>query len=419
MKAPEESASLPAHSTHAAPTATDLYRGDDGSVAPASGLTGSDAATAASGSSGASQSAQNGNSSPTDLNPIDDAAGAGSQAATASTPTTITGSIGGLAAGGATTAVAGAIGPLAAQTDPSASMAASAAGATVTSPAATGSSVNSLVVTPDRGLRVTGPAEVSQAANHGDMVAANGGLVSNSSVDAAAAASQARLSLDESAKTDGLAEPLDGAGLLTRPADLLTEFLPFDRASVENAIDQFLERFEGMGGGLFDRPGVGDDHERRIDTDGDRRGLDRDDRTQAQRTGGPDRHGGGVGEGARPNLQSDSFMGAGTLMSTASLDTLLEKLAKGESAAAERVFRDFEPFLRAMVRRRLTPPLRVKFDSMDVVQSVWTDILEAARGRAEIQGPSYLGGSSVKWYKLAMDGQLTQVRCPEQSSTSG
>jgi hypothetical protein len=38
--------------------------------------------------------------------------------------------------------------------------------------------------------------------------------------------------------------------LLTRPADLLTEFQPFDRASVENAIDQFLERFEGMGAGL-------------------------------------------------------------------------------------------------------------------------------------------------------------------------
>ena len=46
-------------------------------------------------------------------------------------------------------------------------------------------------------------------------------------------------------------------------------------------------------------------------------------------------------------------------MSTASLDTLLEKLANGESEAAERVFRNYEPFLRAMVRRRLTPPLRV------------------------------------------------------------
>src|SRR5437588_9879137 len=78
-------------------------------------------------------------------------------------------------------------------------------------------------------------------------------------------------------------------------------------------------------------------------------------------------------------------------MSTAELDTLLEKLAKGESAAAERVFRDFEPFLRAMVRRRLTPPLRTKFDSMDVVQSVWADILaELREGERQFRDQAHL-----------------------------
>ncbi len=66
-------------------------------------------------------------------------------------------------------------------------------------------------------------------------------------------------------------------------------------------------------------------------------------------------------------------------MNTASLDTLLEKLANGEDEAAERVFRTYEPFLRSMVRRRLNPSLRAKFDSMDVVQSVWTDVLEGLR----------------------------------------
>jgi|SRR5579864_778303 len=66
-------------------------------------------------------------------------------------------------------------------------------------------------------------------------------------------------------------------------------------------------------------------------------------------------------------------------MSDPSLDTLLEKLANGETEAAERVFRDYEPLLRAMVRRRLTPMLRAKFDSMDVVQSVWADVLEGCR----------------------------------------
>jgi RNA polymerase sigma-70 factor (ECF subfamily) len=32
-----------------------------------------------------------------------------------------------------------------------------------------------------------------------------------------------------------------------------------------------------------------------------------------------------------------------------------------------------------LVRRRLRPPLRAKFDSMDVVQSVWADVLEGLR----------------------------------------
>jgi|SRR5579864_1141435 len=66
-------------------------------------------------------------------------------------------------------------------------------------------------------------------------------------------------------------------------------------------------------------------------------------------------------------------------MSADSLDTLLVKLSNGEEAAAERVFRDYEPLLRSMVRRRLTPALRAKFDSMDVVQSVWADVLESYR----------------------------------------
>jgi RNA polymerase sigma-70 factor (ECF subfamily) len=66
-------------------------------------------------------------------------------------------------------------------------------------------------------------------------------------------------------------------------------------------------------------------------------------------------------------------------MSAASLDTLLEKLSSGDENAAERVFRDYEPYLRAMVRRRLTPPLRSKFDSLDVVQSVWSEVLSGFR----------------------------------------
>jgi RNA polymerase sigma-70 factor (ECF subfamily) len=61
------------------------------------------------------------------------------------------------------------------------------------------------------------------------------------------------------------------------------------------------------------------------------------------------------------------------------LDSLLEKLCTGDPAAAESVFRAFEPYLRMVVRKKLPPRLRAKFDSMDVVQSVWADALRGFR----------------------------------------
>jgi RNA polymerase sigma-70 factor (ECF subfamily) len=63
-------------------------------------------------------------------------------------------------------------------------------------------------------------------------------------------------------------------------------------------------------------------------------------------------------------------------INTDRLDALLERLTSGDTAAAEEVFLTFEPVLRVMVRRWLTPRLRSKFDSMDVVQSAWADVLK-------------------------------------------
>jgi len=61
------------------------------------------------------------------------------------------------------------------------------------------------------------------------------------------------------------------------------------------------------------------------------------------------------------------------------LDSLLEKLCSGDVAAAERVFLAFEPYLRMVVRKKLPTRMRAKFDSMDVVQSVWADLLRGFR----------------------------------------
>lgn len=61
------------------------------------------------------------------------------------------------------------------------------------------------------------------------------------------------------------------------------------------------------------------------------------------------------------------------------IHNLLEALNRGDEAAAEHVFRAYEPFLRLVVRRQLSAALRAKFDSADVVQSVWADLLQRFR----------------------------------------
>ena len=66
-------------------------------------------------------------------------------------------------------------------------------------------------------------------------------------------------------------------------------------------------------------------------------------------------------------------------MNVDSLDALLEKLNSGDDDAAEQAFITYEPYLRKVVRRLLPAQLRSKFDSIDIVQSVYGDVLAAFR----------------------------------------
>src|SRR5262249_14280013 len=66
-------------------------------------------------------------------------------------------------------------------------------------------------------------------------------------------------------------------------------------------------------------------------------------------------------------------------MSPDPLQDLLDELCRGDVAAAEQVFVRYEPYLRKVVRRQLPAPLRAKFDSVDVVQSAWADLLHGFR----------------------------------------
>jgi RNA polymerase sigma-70 factor (ECF subfamily) len=64
------------------------------------------------------------------------------------------------------------------------------------------------------------------------------------------------------------------------------------------------------------------------------------------------------------------------------LETLLDRLCAGDDVAAGEAFRAYEPHLRMVVRRLLSARLRAKFDSVDVVQSVWADLLSGFRSGA-------------------------------------
>lgn len=61
------------------------------------------------------------------------------------------------------------------------------------------------------------------------------------------------------------------------------------------------------------------------------------------------------------------------------LEGMLSRLNRGDLAAAEQAFRQYEPYLRVIVRRQITNRLRAKFDSSDIVQSVWADLLVGFR----------------------------------------
>lgn len=66
------------------------------------------------------------------------------------------------------------------------------------------------------------------------------------------------------------------------------------------------------------------------------------------------------------------------------IDTLLGRMRAGDAAAADQLVRELEPFLRALVRRRLPDRVRGRFDSADIVQSAWASLLDGLReGRWE------------------------------------
>ena len=98
-------------------------------------------------------------------------------------------------------------------------------------------------------------------------------------------------------------------------------------------------------------------------------------------------------------------------MGSDSLDTLLSRLNAGDADAIEEVIAKYEPYLRMVVRRQLSSPLRAKFDSIDIVQSIWADILDGLRtARWNFQNTDQLRAFLVKVARNRLIDRLRQNR---------
>ena len=95
-------------------------------------------------------------------------------------------------------------------------------------------------------------------------------------------------------------------------------------------------------------------------------------------------------------------------MSADPIDDLLDQLARGDVEAAGALFAAYAPYLRALVRRQVSDQLRAKFDSADVVKSVWVQVVrQLGRDGWSIEDEARLRGLLAT---IARRRLLTRVR---------
>jgi RNA polymerase sigma factor (sigma-70 family) len=100
------------------------------------------------------------------------------------------------------------------------------------------------------------------------------------------------------------------------------------------------------------------------------------------------------------------------------VEALLQQLTAGDAEAAQRVFTAYAPYLRMVVRRQLTPALRAKFDSVDIVQSVWADLFDGLRaGYWEFANPQQLRAFLVKVTRNRLIDRVRQQQAPLRLET--
>jgi RNA polymerase sigma-70 factor (ECF subfamily) len=91
-------------------------------------------------------------------------------------------------------------------------------------------------------------------------------------------------------------------------------------------------------------------------------------------------------------------------MNDQSLDQWIERLNDGDAEAVERILMAYEPYLRVVVRRKIGHRLRAKVDSVDIVQSVFANVLNGFRnGGWRFSGRPQLRAflRQIAWRRLA------------------
>lgn len=93
------------------------------------------------------------------------------------------------------------------------------------------------------------------------------------------------------------------------------------------------------------------------------------------------------------------------------LDHLIERLSVGDMSAAESLYAELAPYLRMIVRRNLPRRLRSKFDSIDVVQSVWADFIAGLQnGRWQFDNVAQVRAFLLKSTRHRLIDRVRQFR---------
>lgn len=97
------------------------------------------------------------------------------------------------------------------------------------------------------------------------------------------------------------------------------------------------------------------------------------------------------------------------------LDDLVRRLTAGEASAAEELYAELAPYLRAVVRRNLPRRLRAKFESIDIVQSVWVDFIDGLqRGRWHFEAAAPLRAFLLKAARNRLIDRVRQFHVPAE-----